>query len=131
MLRGESSGLWGLLDVVCDVVVPLDERLQIHDVSERFSALVTMQGGSMQGAQLQDASARANALGRGRSATGARAICRRRARARARTKSAFVCGRARMASVARAARWRALPAWSKACRARAGRTRAARAVRES
>jgi len=53
-LRNESSGLWHLLDLVCDVVLPLDDQLRIMDKSARFSAMVMMQGKDVQGTCLQD-----------------------------------------------------------------------------
>lgn len=54
VLRDESSGLWNLLDLVCDVVVTLDERLAIIGESARFAALVMMQGRGLEGTRLQD-----------------------------------------------------------------------------
>lgn len=53
-VRSESSGLWNLLDLVCDVVVPLDEHLRIIDKAPRFSALVMMQGKDLEGTCLKD-----------------------------------------------------------------------------
>lgn len=53
-LQGESSGLWTLLDLVCDVVVPLDEGLTIADKASRFGATVTLRGRSVEGMRLQE-----------------------------------------------------------------------------
>lgn len=51
-LRSESSGLWNLLDLVCDVVISLDGRLRIVGNASRFSALVMLQGKSSEGMDL-------------------------------------------------------------------------------
>jgi len=53
-LRSESSGLWNLLDLVCDVVVSLDDQLRITDKASRFSALVMTQGRNVEGECLKD-----------------------------------------------------------------------------
>jgi len=54
MLRSESSGLWDLLDLVCDVVVQLDDQHRILDGAPRFSALVMSQGRDVKGMRLQE-----------------------------------------------------------------------------
>lgn len=66
-LRSESSGLWSLLELICDVVVPLDDRLRVSEQALRLGALLTMQGKSLQGTRLQDVAALARSLGRSRS----------------------------------------------------------------
>lgn len=53
-LRDESSGLSNLLDLVCDVVVVLDEDLRIKGNNSRFSAMVMLHGRSVEGVRLQD-----------------------------------------------------------------------------
>jgi len=53
-LRDQTSGLSTLLDLVCDVVVTLDENLRIRDKASRFSAMVMLQGKSVEGLRLQD-----------------------------------------------------------------------------
>mmetsp|Transcript_68762 Transcript_68762/g.199486 ORF Transcript_68762/g.199486 Transcript_68762/m.199486 type:complete len:552 (-) Transcript_68762:54-1709(-) len=53
-LRSESSGLWNLLDLVCDVVVSLDENLRITDKASRFSALVMLPGKNLERMSLKD-----------------------------------------------------------------------------
>jgi len=53
-LRNESSALSTLLDLVCDVVVTLDENLRIRDKASRFSAMVMLQGKSVEGLRLHD-----------------------------------------------------------------------------
>lgn len=52
ILRGESSGLWNLLDLVCDVVVPLDDQLRLKDAAPRFAAMVMSQGRNIEGMRL-------------------------------------------------------------------------------
>lgn len=54
VLRSEKSGLSNLLEMVCDVVVPLDANLRISSACSRFSALVTLQDRSVEGMRLQD-----------------------------------------------------------------------------
>lgn len=53
-LQAQSSGLWRLLDMFCDVVVPLDGGLRISDAAVRFSAMMTLQGKGSEGMRLQD-----------------------------------------------------------------------------
>lgn len=59
-LQDESCGLWTLLDLVCDVVVPLDAALRITEKAPRFGAMVTLQGRSVEGMRLQDFMPRAD-----------------------------------------------------------------------
>lgn len=54
VLKCESSGLWNLLDMICVVVVHLDDSLTIVDKASRFAAMVTLQGGSVEGMRLED-----------------------------------------------------------------------------
>jgi len=54
ILRSESSGLWNLLDLVCDVVVPLDDKLRIKDKAPRFAAMVMSQGRDIEGMRLDE-----------------------------------------------------------------------------
>lgn len=53
-LRTERSGLWNLLDLVCDVVVSLDGQLRLVGDASRLSAIVMLQGKSLQGMALED-----------------------------------------------------------------------------
>eukprot|EP00429_Kryptoperidinium_foliaceum_P121446 CAMPEP_0176326314 /NCGR_PEP_ID=MMETSP0121_2-20121125/73862_1 /TAXON_ID=160619 /ORGANISM="Kryptoperidinium foliaceum, Strain CCMP 1326" /LENGTH=59 /DNA_ID=CAMNT_0017668907 /DNA_START=7 /DNA_END=183 /DNA_ORIENTATION=+ len=43
ILREESSGLKSLLDLVCDVVVTLDDAMTIRGGAKDFAALVMLQ----------------------------------------------------------------------------------------
>jgi len=51
-LRSESSGMRNLLDLVCDVVIPLDEDLRISCKDSRFPAMVMMPGKDVEGLSL-------------------------------------------------------------------------------
>jgi len=55
MLRGESSAMRRLLELVCDVVVGLNTELEITEPAPRLGAMISMDPRrSMQGARLQD-----------------------------------------------------------------------------
>jgi len=55
VLRGESSAMRRLLELVCDVVVGLNTELEITEPAPRLGAMISMDPRrSMQGARLQD-----------------------------------------------------------------------------